>query len=152
MTDDAVDDHRPTESGQAAAAPAPYVRHDRRSGLTDPWEPLYSHYGQDAVWIGLRAAAPHANSRGFVHGGLLTALADNAMGLSCVHARGDPGVRLVTVNLAMDFISTARIGQWVEVRPTVIKTGSNLCFASALVLADGKACARANATFATPSR
>lgn len=132
--------------------PAPYVRHHRRSGLTDPWEPLYSHRTEDSVWIGLRAGAAHANSRGFVHGGLLTALADNAMGMSCAQARGDSRPSLVTVNLAVDFVSTARSGQWVEVRPTVVKTGASLCFATALVLADGKVCARANATFATPSR
>lgn len=132
--------------------PAPYVRHDRRSGLTDPWEPLYSHRQENAVWLGLWAASPHANSRGFVHGGLLTALADNAMGLSCAQARGDPRPSLVTVNLAVDFVSTARVGQWVEVRPSVLRTGSRLCFATALVLADGAVCARANATFAIPAR
>jgi acyl-coenzyme A thioesterase PaaI-like protein len=44
-------------------------------------------------------------------------------------------------------VSTAKIGQWVEFRPTVIKTGKTLSFAQALVLADDKVCARANATF-----
>jgi|SRR5690606_10217509 len=151
MTDHAPDQSPRDETAIAEAVPAPYVRHDRRSGLTEPWEPLYSHRGEDSVWIGLRAGAAHANSRGFVHGGLLAALADNAMGMSCAHVRGDPRPSLVTVNLAVDFVSTARSGQWVEVRPSVIKAGAKLCFATALVLADGKVCARANATFATPS-
>ena len=56
-----------------------------------------------AVQLGLRAREAHANSRGMVHGGLITALADNAMGLSC----GDQieGVTgLVTINLSVDFI------------------------------------------------
>ncbi len=150
MTDDAP--HAQPGPGPTPEVPPPYVRHDRRSGLTDPWEPLYSHRGEESVWIGLRAGAAHANSRGFVHGGLLAALADNAMGMSCAQARGDGRPSLVTVNIAMDFVSTARTGQWVEVRPTVVKTGASLCFATALVLADGKVCARANATFAIPSR
>lgn len=140
------------DPGPAPGAPAPYIRHDRRSGLTDPWEPLYSHRAPDAVWIGLRAGPAHANSRGFVHGGLISALADNAMGMSCAHVRGDDRPGLVTVNLAVDFVSTARVGQWLEVRPSVVKAGATLCFASALVLADGKICARANATFTTPAR
>jgi uncharacterized protein (TIGR00369 family) len=126
--------------------PEGFSPHFRKSGLTDPWEPLYSKKTAEAVIMGLRAAPPHANSRGFVHGGLISALADNAMGLSCGLFLADIA-GLVTVSLSVDFVSTARIGQWVEFRPTVIKTGKTLSFAQALVLADDKVCARANATF-----
>jgi uncharacterized protein (TIGR00369 family) len=126
--------------------PTQFQRHFRRSGLTDPWEPLYSRRAGDVTWLGLRAGPAHANSRGFVHGALLMALADNAMGLSCIQAGSQPS-EPVTVNLSMDFVETARQGEWVEVRPTVIKTGKRLCFASALVMADDRVCARANATF-----
>ena len=132
MTDDAI--------------PPLFQRHFRRSGLTDPWEPLYSQRLAEAVYLGLRAGPAHANSRGFVHGGLLTALADNAMGLSCIQANGE-SLALVTVNLSMDFVAAARQGQWIEFRPTVIKTGRSLSFAGAVVMADEKICARANATF-----
>ncbi|GGC79742.1 PaaI family thioesterase [Chelatococcus reniformis] len=131
--------------------PAGFERHFRRSGLTDPWEPLFSLRCEDSVRIGLLAGAAHANSRGFVHGGLITALADNAMGLSCGAAvrdggwGGDPS--LVTVSLMVDFMGTGRLGQWIEIRPRVLKAGSTLCFAEAEVLADEALCARANATF-----
>ena len=69
----------PTSSD--APVPAGFERHFRRSPLTDPWEPLYSCRTPDAVVIGLRLAGAHTNSRGFAHGGLIGALADNAMGL-----------------------------------------------------------------------
>jgi acyl-coenzyme A thioesterase PaaI-like protein len=132
--------------------PDGFAPHYRKSGLTDPWEPLYSRRTDGVVAIGLRAGAPHANSRGFVHGGLITAIADNAMGLSCGEMlrsqTGQDGPSLVTVNLAMDFIGTAQVGQWLEVRPTVLKAGARLCFCNALILADDVLCARANATFA----
>ncbi|HMN82992.1 MAG TPA: PaaI family thioesterase [Burkholderiaceae bacterium] len=127
--------------------PPGFERHFKRSGLTDPWEPLFSRKLPDAVYIGLRAGPAHANSRGFVHGGLISALADNAMGLSCGVVRGGGPGSLVTVNLSVDFVSTARQGQWVEVRPTVVKVGGSMSFASALVYADDTVCARANATF-----
>ena len=67
-------------------APEGFVRHDRKSPLTDPWEPLWRRVSGDTVILGLRAGAAHTNSRGFVHGGLISALADNAMGLSCARA------------------------------------------------------------------
>lgn len=129
-----------------APPPAGFTRHFRKSPLTEPWEPLYSRRAEGAVVIGLWAAEAHANSRGFVHGGLITALADNAMGLSCVQ-RLDGGASLVTVNLTLDFLGVARVGQWLEFDTVFVKPGASLCFAQAFVTADGDPCARANAVF-----
>ncbi len=138
-----------TES--ASTPPHGFTRHYRRSPLTDPWEPLYSRNTGDAVIFGLHIAAAHTNSRGFAHGGLISALADNAMGLSC-GLKLENIAGLVTVGLTVDFLSTARIGQWLEIRPEVVKTGATLCFAQCLVTADGKPCARGNATFSVAKR
>ena len=128
------------------APPEGFARHDRTSPLTQSWEPLYSRKTERSVILAFRAATPHTNSRGFVHGGMITALADNAMGLSCKRVlRGDAS--LVTVTLAMNFLGTAQVGQWVEIVPTVTRAGSTLCFAEATVTADGEPCGRAHATF-----
>jgi uncharacterized protein (TIGR00369 family) len=136
---------------QAIAPPPGFVRHYRQSPLTDPWEPLYSCKTAESVRIGLWADTAHTNSRGFVHGGLISALADNAMGLTCgLSIEGGPG--LVTVNLAVDFLGSARKGQWLEVQPRAVRNGATLCFADAVVTADGKVCARANATFMVVKR
>ena len=86
------------------APPDGFVPHDRRSPLTEPWEPIFVRRTEEAVILGLQARPAHANGRGFVHGGLLMALADNAMGLTCAHRVG--GDRsLVTVNLSLDFLA-----------------------------------------------
>ncbi len=131
----------------ASDIPDGFERHFRQSPLTDPWEPIYSKRTADAVIIALRLAKPHTNSRGLIHGGLIASLADNAMGLSCGVKLGDGGPRLLTVSLAIDFIGTAQVGQWLAVETDVIKTGGTLCFAQCLVTADGVAIARANGTF-----
>jgi uncharacterized protein (TIGR00369 family) len=127
--------------------PDGFLRHFRQSPLTDPWEPIYSRRTEDAVIIGLRLAAPHTNSRGLIHGGLIAALADNAMGLSCGVKLEAGGSRLITVSLAVDFIGSGQIGQWLAVETDVIKTGKTLCFAQCFVIADGAKIARANGTF-----
>lgn len=127
--------------------PHGFERHFRQSPLTDPWEPIYSRRTENAVVIGLRLATPHTNSRGLIHGGLIASLADNAMGLSCGLKLDGGGSRLVTVGLAIDFIGTAQIGQWLAVESEVIRTGATLCFAQCLVTADDVAIARANGTF-----
>lgn len=136
-------------SGELDAPPNGFVRHTRRSPLTDPWEPIYSRKTEAALRLGLRLREAHCNSRGFVHGGLISALADNSMGLSCALALG--GARLVTVSLTVDFLDSAQIGAWLEVDPGVVRTGKTLCFAHAFVTADGAPIARANAVFRTVS-
>ena len=132
---------------QATATPPDgFAPHFRKSPVTDAWEPLFSRRAAGVVEIGFRAAPPHGNSRGFVHGGLISALADNAMGLSCAEALGNL-TSLVTVSLALDFLGSANLGQWVQVEPKLNRLGSTLCFAEAMVTADGQPCAKAHATF-----
>jgi uncharacterized protein (TIGR00369 family) len=130
----------------AAELPQGFEPHHRRSPLTDPWEPLYSKRTEAAVIIGLRLATPHTNARGLIHGGLIAALADNAMGHSCVHRMGGTS-SLVTIGLSVDFVGTAQIGQWLTIEPDVIQTGRTICFAQCLIKADDVVIARANATF-----
>jgi len=134
-----------------ANIPDGFERHFRRSGLTDPWEPLYSRKLDDRVQIGLTLAAPHCNSRGLVHGGLIAALADNAMGLSCVvalQAAGrDVGKGLVTVSLGTDYLGSAKLGEWLLIDPEPVKVGGSICFARAIVRGDDQPVAMANATF-----
>lgn len=126
--------------------PAGFERHFRQSPMTDPWEPIYSRRTDKAVLIGLRAGEPHLNSRGLVHGGLLTTLADNAMGLSCALYLAS-GPRLLTASLTVDFLSVVERDQWIEVETSFVKPGRAMCFAQAFISADGKICARANGIF-----
>jgi uncharacterized protein (TIGR00369 family) len=130
----------------SADIPEGFERQTRRSPLTDPWEPIYSMQTPDAIILGLRLATAHTNARGFVHGGLIAALTDKAMGHSCGHKMGGAH-SLVTVSMSIDFISSAQIGQWLVVESEVIKTGGTLCFAQCRVIADDVLIARANATF-----
>ena len=53
--------------------------HFRRSPLTEPWEPLFSRKEARKVVMGLHVREAHCNSRGLLHGGLIAALADNAI-------------------------------------------------------------------------
>jgi len=131
--------------------PEGFTPHFRQSPLTEPWEPLFSRREASKVVIGLYVREAHCNSRGMLHGGLIAAIADNAMGLSCVEALAGEGRKpergLVTVSLATDFMGAAKIGQWFEVDTSYVKTGRTLCFAQAFVTADGEVIARADARF-----
>src|SRR6185295_10786869 len=121
--------------------PEGFERRTRRSPLTDPWEPLYTKTTDKAVVVGLRLAKPHTNGRGLIHGGLIAALSDNAMGHSCAHVMG--GVSsLVTISLAVDFIGNAEIGQWLAVDSDALTTGRTICFVQSGIKAGGAVIAR----------
>ena len=134
-----------------AAHPEGFAPHFRKSPLTEPWEPLFSKRLPDRVVIGLHVRPAHCNSRGLLHGGLISALADNAMGLSCMavlQTSGETGIKsMVTVGLQVDFLGQAKAGQWLAFDTHYVKTGRTLSFANAFVTADGDIIARAAATF-----
>lgn len=126
--------------------PQGFEPNERRSGLTDPWEPIFVCRTDDKFVIGLRAGEQHCNARGFVHGGLIGALADNAMGHSArLHL--PEGTRLLTVNLSVDYLSSAAQGQWLSFETEFVRPGRTLAVAQCFVRADGETIARANATF-----
>jgi acyl-coenzyme A thioesterase PaaI-like protein len=137
----------------APALPHGFEPHFRKSPVTEPWEPLYSRPSAEGVELGLIVAHTHCNSRGFVHGGVIAALADNAMGLSYGVVRSRSGLDsaprsgAVTVSLGLDYTASAKIGQWLQITPRVLKAGRSMGFVDALVTADGDVVARASATF-----
>lgn len=139
-------------SASTDAIPPGYAPHSRRSPVTEPWEPIYSKSVGTALFLALRVREVHCNGKGFVHGGLVSALADNAMGYSIQASRAQPSSeptsrRGVTVHLSVDFLGSAHVGQWLEFQPRVLRVGGSLAVADCLIEADGKLVARADATF-----
>ncbi len=127
--------------------PEGFEHHFRQSPLTDPWEPLYSRSDGERFHLGLHVDRPHCNSRGKAHGGLISALADNAMGIACVAAADRQGGGAVTVQVSLDFIGSVELGQWLEVSAEPTKVGRTLAFAEARITADGELVGRATAVF-----
>lgn len=126
--------------------PEGFAPHFKTSPVTAPWEPLFFRRLGNTVQIGVWLREAHCNSRGLLHGGVIAALADNAMGLSCVAAEATAKSAL-TVSLSVDYLAIAKIGQWLLIEPRVVKTGRTLGFVDAMITADGECVARANATF-----
>lgn len=150
-----------TQSGASGtmshpSIPPGFAQHSRASPLTAPWEPILSRLVDERVLqLGVIVREAHCNARGFAHGGLISALADNAMGHSAVATARktlpEPPASAVTVNLSLDFADSARIGEWLEVRPVVLKMGRTLAFTEGHVIAmregEERLIARCSATF-----
>ena len=144
-----------TEDTTAAAdVPEGFVPQGRSSPFLAPFEPIWEKpFAEDppqgkvrGVVVAVRLGPPHLNSKGLAHGALLTALADIAMGRSLALA-SDPPQRYVTVSLAVDFLASARAGDWLEARTNHLRAGRSLGFASCFLMVGDKVVARANGTF-----
>jgi uncharacterized protein (TIGR00369 family) len=126
--------------------------HFRKSPVTDPWEPLFSRKTDETVEIGFVFGPNHGNARGLLHGGVLAALCDNAMGLSLgrtLEAKGlSQGVGgIVTTRLTVDYLGAAKQGDWVGIAPRVVKAAKGSGVVDALITANGVLIARADALF-----
>lgn len=130
--------------------PGGYELFTRTSPLTTPWAPLYRKSNTRSVYLGTVLREVHCNSRGLVHGGFIASLADNTMGYTAGQAMKADGrliSGLVTINLAVDYLGSAKLGQWMSWEPELLKATRAIAFVSALINADGARIARANATF-----
>ena len=96
--------------------------------------------------LALRADHSHANTMGGVHGGLLLALADTALG-NFVKSVVGPDSLAVTTDLHASFMLGAKVGQWIEVEPELDHRGRTMVFASAAIRADDRKIARVQGTF-----
>jgi uncharacterized protein (TIGR00369 family) len=65
----------------------------------------------------------HANSLGIVHGGMLAAFLDSAMGTAVFR---DIGRRAVTLKLSLDYLGPARIGDWLQAEGWVVGHDENV--------------------------
>ena len=132
------------------APPDGFTLHARPSPLTTPWMPFYKRVYPRSVHLGVWLAEKHCNSRGLVHGGFIAALSDNTMGYTCgqaMKADGRPISGVVTISLNVDYLGSAKLGQWMSWEPELLKAGGSIAFVQALVKADGETVARANASF-----
>jgi len=59
----------------------------------------------------------HANALGIVHGGMLAAFLDSAMGSAVWHALRR---RSVTLRLSFDYLGPARVGDWLQAEGEVM--------------------------------
>ena len=118
----------------------------RSSPFLDLLGPLYNRQSGSDFVVGFRAAEKHCNARGLVHGGVLSSLADIALGYSAVLSQEEPKP-LITANLSIDYAGAARQGDWIEVATDVQKVGRKMAFANCYFSVDGKRIARASAVF-----
>lgn len=127
--------------------PAGYVLSPPDAGFLSIVGPLYERPTGDGLFVlALRAGKAHQNRYGVVHGGMLSTLADVAIGVNLARA-GKGTVTQLTLNLSIDFIDAAHTGDWIEAHVRLTKTGGRVCFGDCELRVGDRIVTRAHATF-----
>lgn len=105
MSDDLTD-------AQTAAIPEGFSQLNWSRGFGRQIGPLFEHRdGPGAARLGFRVEEHHTNGLGNCHGGMLMSFADMAWGRIISLQKS---YSWVTVRLMCDFLSGAKLGDWVE--------------------------------------
>ena len=123
----------------------------RTSPFLDLIGPIFNKRVNKDITIAFLAEEKHCNARGIVHGGMFSSLADIALGYNTAFS-GEKPIPMVTVSLSVDYMGSAKLGDWIEITSNVEKIGGSMAFASCRFCVDGKMVAKASAVFKIVSK
>lgn len=118
-------------------------------GYTDTLQPCYRRIDGDKLSFGLLVAVQHGNSMGICHGGVLMTLADITAASGVNMARGIRSGS-PTINLSVDFISSARMGEWIQANVEQVSVKRRFGFCNGAIYHAEHVVARFNGTFYLP--
>ena len=104
--------------------------------------------GDGTAVVEMTASEDMANSAGFVHGGMISALADSAMGRA-LHTIKPGVVRAMSFDLKLSFITVAKVGETLRATGRVVHAGRRTAVTECRVEGlGGRLVATASGTFA----
>jgi len=112
--------------------------------------PLYLKLTDGQPVIGLVVEKQHCNYSDIAHGGFLMTLMDFALA-SAVCSKLGKYTTTPTINMSMDFISAAKLGDWIQVDVVSIDVTRTLGFVTALIQGPHGHVARASGCFKLPT-
>ena len=127
-----------------------FTPYERSSPFFDLIGPLLSRRGPEFLEFALEIDERHLNDRGFAHAGILSAVADVALGYATAFSQ-DPPVPVVTTSLTIDFAGRVDPGATLLATTDVQKVGRRMAFANCYLSVEDRRIARASAVFANVS-
>ncbi|MYM63876.1 PaaI family thioesterase [Pseudomaricurvus sp. HS19] len=103
-------------------------------GFTGHVGPYWLKYSDHGVTVGLVVAARHTNNHlGTIHGGIVMSFADIGLGMGVVQSMGEKARNCVTTSLNTQFVSVAKVGEFITIEPEVVRSGRHLVFVRGLI-------------------
>lgn len=138
------------EAGVTVSGPIPdgFRELDEGLGFSDVLRPIYRREG-DPPTVGIYVREAHTNLLDICHGGVLMTLCDVGAAWAVNHARGEI-LPAPTLNLSFDFISAAKLGDWIQVEVERISLKRSLGFASGIISSGRRTICRFSGSFFFP--
>ena len=86
-------------------------------GFAEANGPWFEKIENGRLIRGFLVGPQHANSLGIVHGGMMAAFLDSAMGSTVWHTLHR---RAVTMKLSLDYLGPGRVGEWLQAEGEVV--------------------------------
>jgi uncharacterized protein (TIGR00369 family) len=109
--------------------------------------PVWRRQAGEWLQFAFIVAPKHINRAGNVHGGMLMTLADQSMAMAARPATG--GKRQATMELNIQFIGPAHLGEFVEARPAVVRVTRSVVFMEVKMFVGKRLVASANGIWKT---
>ena len=97
--------------------PPGFTRIENVTGFAEANGPWFEKIEGGRLIRGFLPGPQHANALGIVHGGMLAAFLDSAMGTAVFR---DIERRAVTLTLSLDYLGPARLGDWLQAEGKVV--------------------------------
>ena len=95
--------------------------------------------------VGFRVKPRHANHAGLCHGGVIATFCD--LQVRPIKLREGLVNFSPTISMAIDYVESGRLGDWVWMEPQLVKRTGKMLFSQALVMVEDRVIARTNATY-----
>ena len=122
----------------------------RSSPYLDLLGPIFNQSTDRGLVLGFTAEQKHCNARELVHGGVFSSLADVALSYNAAF-QGEAPTPMVTASLTVDYLGSAKLGDWIEITTEVMKVGRSMAFANCIFTVGDKAVAKASGVFSVVS-
>lgn len=124
--------------------PEGFVQSSSRGPFSTHNGPYFHKAGVETTEQAFFALKRHANGLGIVHGGMLTAFLDGTMGSAVYRVTRQTGV---TINLSVNFLHMARVGDWVLSEARVTRFTKDVAFVEGRVFVGGTDVVRGSGVF-----
>ena len=121
-------------TGDSAPAPAGYAPVFADAGFNKYVGPVWR--AEDGSDFRFTVRDVHMNGGGALHGGMLMALADIAMGKTVQLALAADGQRAMTVSLSCDFIGAVKLGETIVTHVSITRRTRSIVFVTAALAVD----------------
>ena len=127
--------------------PAGFERAKFSNPFLDMAGPYYVRSDEACIVVGTRIHKGQINHIDVAHGGVLGTLADVALSLQ-VHESERPRLPVATMNLNTNYLSAARLGDWVEAYANIDRISKRTAYCSGRIICGDQILMTMSAVFA----